>query len=54
MRFLNRALHRLESPEQRSVANARNSVLNVNGNYKRKKERVSFGPLPRLWYAYIN
>ena len=31
MRFLNRAMHRLESPEQRSVTNARNSVLNVNG-----------------------
>ena len=30
MRFLNRAMHRLESPEQ-SVTNARNSVLNVNG-----------------------
>ena len=32
MRFLNRALHRLESPEERTQENMKNSVLNINGN----------------------
>ena len=32
MRFLNRALHRLESPEERTRENMKSSVLNINGN----------------------
>ena len=32
MKFLNRALHRLETPEQRTFENTKNSVLNIHGN----------------------
>ena len=32
MRFLNRALHRLETPEQRTAESTKKAVLNIHGN----------------------
>ena len=49
MRFLNRALHRLESPEERTHENMKNSVLNINGNMSLSSSPLSIDSVEAIF-----